>query len=226
MDTNLDKWIRPRHLCKAPGHGHYWNKGPCEVEPRPRHLCKPPQALGITEIRASVRWSQGGLIPVMPHGRGHLHSINVITHLFCDLWGFQLPEVRKEKNKNCQIHICGFHCVAKHIIRWLNICTLFLVYSQIWLNLHTDDCHFFLQTEIPLKEKHWLTSIIWRFYNCTPSNCTFYIDALQQLGPSCWLHTQQGPCLLQSRKGQNLQLQKCSDVQEERKKGKIRGCRG
>ncbi len=126
-----------------------WSQGP--------GILVRPQALGITGIRAPVRWSPGGLISVMPHGWGHLHSINVITHLCCDLWGFQLPEVRKEKSKNCQIHICGFHCVAKHIIRWLKICTLFLVYSQIWLNLHTDDCHFFLQTEIPLKEKHWLT---------------------------------------------------------------------
>ncbi len=31
----------------------------------------------------------------------------------------------------------GCHCVAKQIARWLKICSLFLVYSQIWLNLLT-----------------------------------------------------------------------------------------
>jgi hypothetical protein len=47
---------------------------------------------------------------------------------------------------------------------WLNVFTIFTVYSQIWLNLPRDDCHFFyifnewsphlLQTEIP-KIKYW-----------------------------------------------------------------------
>jgi hypothetical protein len=131
MDTNFDEWIRPRHLCKAPGHGHYWNKGPCEVEPRPRHLCKAP-GFGHYWNKGPCEVEPRGLFLVMPHSWGHLHIYAVIY------WGFQLPEVRKEKSKNCQIHICGFHCVAKHIIRWLKICSLFLVYSQIWLNLYTD----------------------------------------------------------------------------------------
>jgi hypothetical protein len=36
-----------------------------------------------------------------------------------------------------------FYHVAKNIKGWLNICTLFLIYSKIWLNLHRDDHHLF-----------------------------------------------------------------------------------
>jgi hypothetical protein len=50
---------------------------------------------------------------------------------------------KKKKSKNRQIHICGFHCAAKHIEGWLKICTLFQVCSQIWLNLPKDDHQFF-----------------------------------------------------------------------------------
>jgi hypothetical protein len=32
-----------------------------------------------------------------------------------DFGGVQSPEMRENKNKNHQIYICGFHCVAKHI---------------------------------------------------------------------------------------------------------------
>jgi hypothetical protein len=35
----------------------------------------------------------------------------------------------------------------------LNICSPYLVYSQIWPNLPMDDCHVGLHKEIP-KEKH------------------------------------------------------------------------
>jgi hypothetical protein len=51
----------------------------------------------------------------------------------------------RKKSKNCQIHICDFHCGAKHIEGWLNICSLFLVYSQSLLNLlhlPMNDHHF------------------------------------------------------------------------------------
>ncbi len=60
-------------------------------------------------------------------------------------WRFSIvrSEGKKKGVKICQIHICGFHCVAKHIEWWLNICILFLVYSQIWLNLLRDDCNFY-----------------------------------------------------------------------------------
>jgi hypothetical protein len=30
-----------------------------------------------------------------------------------DFGGFQSPKVRKNSDKNCQIHTLGFHCVAK-----------------------------------------------------------------------------------------------------------------
>jgi hypothetical protein len=33
-----------------------------------------------------------------------------------DFGGYQSPELRGGKKvKNCQFHICGFHCVAKYI---------------------------------------------------------------------------------------------------------------
>jgi hypothetical protein len=35
------------------------------------------------------------------------------------------------------------HCVVKNIEEWLNIWNVFLVYSQIWLNLFRDDPDFF-----------------------------------------------------------------------------------
>ncbi len=57
--------------------------------------------------------------------------------------GFQLSEMRK-KSWNDQNRILGFHCVIKHIEGSLKICTLCLIYSQIWLNFPKDDCHFFL----------------------------------------------------------------------------------
>ncbi len=53
--------------------------------------------------------------------------------------GFQLLEVRE----NCQIRILGFHCVARNLEKWLKICNLFLICSQIWLNLPKDGHHFF-----------------------------------------------------------------------------------
>ncbi len=60
-----------------------------------------------------------------------------------DFGGFQLPEVREKRVKNCQICIFSFHHVAKHIEGWLKNFTLFLFYSQIWLNLPRDDCQSF-----------------------------------------------------------------------------------
>jgi hypothetical protein len=48
-----------------------------------------------------------------------------------------------EKGKIFQTHIFDFHCAAKNIEGWLKISTSFSIYSQIWLNLHRDDYHFF-----------------------------------------------------------------------------------
>jgi hypothetical protein len=36
-----------------------------------------------------------------------------------------------------------FCCVAKNIDLDYEICALFIDYSQIWLNLFRDNCHFF-----------------------------------------------------------------------------------
>jgi hypothetical protein len=72
-----------------------------------------------------------------------------------DFGGFQSPKVRKFRKKernNCQIHILfSFHCVAKG---WFKICTLFLVYSQIWINLPRDDHHFGYKQEFLLPKKN------------------------------------------------------------------------
>jgi hypothetical protein len=37
----------------------------------------------------------------------------------------------------------GFQCVAINIEGWLKICTPYLIYSQILLDLSRDNCHFF-----------------------------------------------------------------------------------
>jgi len=59
--------------------------------------------------------------------------------------GFQLAEVREKiKFKNFQIRMFDFHGVAKNIKGWLKIYTLFLVCSQIWLNLPTGWSPLFL----------------------------------------------------------------------------------
>jgi hypothetical protein len=61
------------------------------------------------------------------------------------LGGFQSPEVSSPAPSppkvNCQIHICDFQCLAKDIEGQFKICSLFMVYNHIWLNLH--DHHFF-----------------------------------------------------------------------------------
>jgi len=52
-----------------------------------------------------------------------------------------------------QIFISCFQHVAKDIERWLNFGALYLVYSQIWLSLPRDDCHFF--NKFPLDDSHF-----------------------------------------------------------------------
>ncbi len=62
--------------------------------------------------------------------------------------GFSRQKWGKEKKKkNHHILIFGSHCLAKKKLL-LKICTLFLVYSQIWLNIPFDDCHFFCIVQI------------------------------------------------------------------------------
>jgi len=60
-------------------------------------------------------------------------------------WFWRLSMARSEKkiSKYRQIFIMGFQCVAKNIKESLKMCTLYLNYSQIWLNLLRDDRHFF-----------------------------------------------------------------------------------
>jgi hypothetical protein len=78
--------------------------------------------------------------------------------------------VRKKSGKSCQIHTLGFHCVAKKRRKegWWKIYNLFIVYSQIWLNLPRDDRHFsynflwwlplWLQTKISKKK---ISGYVW-----------------------------------------------------------------
>jgi len=73
--------------------------------------------------------------------------------------------------KNHQIHICGFHCAAKHTEAWIKICASFLVYSQIWLNLPRDDCHFsyisqWMITTLASNRNSPKKTLVWRTPKC------------------------------------------------------------
>jgi len=48
---------------------------------------------------------------------------------------------KKKKNTNHLISVVGFQHVNIIIEAWLNYCSLYLVYSQIWLKLPQDDHH-------------------------------------------------------------------------------------
>jgi hypothetical protein len=47
---------------------------------------------------------------------------------------FSVIKIEENLNKNCRIPYLIFSGVIKNIKSWLNICTSYLVYSQIWLN--------------------------------------------------------------------------------------------
>jgi hypothetical protein len=87
--------------------------------------------------------------------------------------GFQWPKVRgggeKTKGRNCQMFICDFHCVAKDIEGWLKICSLILIYSQIWLNPPRDNRHFFYIFQIS-GFFHFQLSAIFKLYRNTLSS--------------------------------------------------------
>jgi hypothetical protein len=68
-------------------------------------------------------------------------------------WRFSVYRCARKKRENQHIHMFNFYCVAKNIEGWLKICTLFLAYSQIWLNLPRDDCHFF--HHLPMDDCHF-----------------------------------------------------------------------
>jgi hypothetical protein len=55
---------------------------------------------------------------------------------------FKSPEVRRKEKKVCQISIFVFSVYSQKYSRMIK--DLFLIYSQIWLNVvHKDNCHFF-----------------------------------------------------------------------------------
>jgi hypothetical protein len=61
-----------------------------------------------------------------------------------DFGGFQSPEVRGKDVKTFQISMIGFQCVAKIAKDSFFKCISCLIYnSQIWLNLLSEDRHFF-----------------------------------------------------------------------------------
>ncbi len=63
-------------------------------------------------------------------------------------WGFQSPEVRKQKKKYRErlpdSYICFQSILSSQKYRRMvkYLCCSYLVCSQIWLNLHMDDHHF------------------------------------------------------------------------------------
>jgi len=58
--------------------------------------------------------------------------------------GFQSLEAREKKVEVTRFFIFGFHCVAqKNTEGRLKSFILFLIFSQFWLILPRDDCHFF-----------------------------------------------------------------------------------
>jgi hypothetical protein len=67
---------------------------------------------------------------------------------------FSHQKWKRKKVKNCQIRTCGFHCIAKHKEGSLKLCALFVVCSQIWLNLRRDDCHFLYIFQAPMNDRH------------------------------------------------------------------------
>ncbi len=88
-----------------------------------------------------------------------------------------------QKRKKVKITRFGFQCVAKHREEWLKICTLFLFYSQIWLNLHMYDSHFILtfftsSLKIPWKKPCYGPNVAGlRLISC---NCTVWWSPLHQ----------------------------------------------
>jgi hypothetical protein len=58
----------------------------------------------------------------------------------------------KNKSRNRQIHILGFHCVAKILERWLKIYIFLCSVSQIWLNPLRGWLPLWLQTKTPFKK--------------------------------------------------------------------------
>jgi hypothetical protein len=61
---------------------------------------------------------------------------------------FSVPKSEREKKwKNCQIHTCGFHCIAKHKEGSLKLCALLVLCSQIWLNLRRAIATFYTSSK-------------------------------------------------------------------------------
>jgi hypothetical protein len=82
------------------------------------------------------------------------------------LEAFQSSEVRKEKSENCQICIFGFHCIAKKYIEMIEeIFILFLIYSQIWLDLPRED-----HTTLAANKNSLKTTLTHRSYNVYPKS--------------------------------------------------------
>jgi len=94
---------------------------------------------------------------------------------------FSVPKGEREKKwKNCQIHTCGFHCIAKHKEGSLKLCALLVVCSQIWLNLRKAIATFYTSSKFqwmiatlatnrngPKKKKTLVSTHLWTFVQLT-----------------------------------------------------------
>ncbi len=61
-----------------------------------------------------------------------------------EVFNFQSSEMRGKKKVKGTIFLYQvFHCLAKDIESCLRVCISYLIYSQIWLNLHLDAQHIF-----------------------------------------------------------------------------------
>jgi hypothetical protein len=98
-----------------------------------------------------------------------LNSVNLFTSIFLLVVKFCQKEKKKFKKKIKTSNFINLHCVAENIKGWLKICTLFLFYNLIWLNLPKDNGHFFyiflwmmatLATNKKFLKRRWFT---WAF---------------------------------------------------------------
>jgi hypothetical protein len=76
-----------------------------------------------------------------------------------DFGGFQWPEMRGQKSQNLPYFHIWFKGCKKFFLlkKWLKICTSFLVYSHIWLNLPKQDPHFIFLVilHLPMNNHHF-----------------------------------------------------------------------
>jgi hypothetical protein len=86
------------------------------------------------------RWRSPSVVSLWAKFR-RKEKIKLEVWKWTDFRGFSIA--RKEGKNTTRFFILLFQCVNKNIEGWLKFCALHMVYSQIWLNLPWNDCHFF-----------------------------------------------------------------------------------